>query len=91
MSCVLCKEEFPDCLEFHHIDNTQKEICINDVVKTRDVGRLLREIKKCVILCANCHRKVHAGNIYLHKDLIKPNYAKLLVQIAKNAIKNSNF
>lgn len=27
--------------------------------------RLMKEIEKCVILCANCHRKVHAGVIIL--------------------------
>ena len=30
---------------------------------------LLKEIKKCVCLCANCHRKVHAGIIDLNKYL----------------------
>ena len=31
---------------------------------------LLEEIKKCVCLCSNCHRKIHAGIINL-EDYLK--------------------
>ena len=29
-------------------------------------GKLLFEIAKCVVLCSNCHRKVHAGILDIH-------------------------
>ncbi|WNL63194.1 hypothetical protein [Citrobacter phage Tr1] len=27
--------------------------------------KLIAEIKKCVLLCSNCHREVHAGLLVL--------------------------
>lgn len=62
--CSLCEEDFPAALDFHHIDPSIKEHMV-----TRDVGRkrILNESKKCIILCANHHRKFHAG----HKDTVK--------------------
>lgn len=45
-------------LEFHHLDPTQKD---NKYVNMRGKfsDRLKKELDKCVLLCANCHREVH--------------------------------
>jgi len=58
LKCSVCGENHPSCLDFHH--NFEKNQCINEMVKNR-VGkeRILKEIEKCSILCANCHRKFH--------------------------------
>ena len=58
--CACCGENsHPSVLELHHLDPLEKE---NDpsVLRT-SWERWLTEAQKCVILCANCHRKVHAG------------------------------
>lgn len=61
-SCQLCGERFPDCLDFHHIDPQEKSFSISDAVnKRRSVQSIVPEMVKCVCLCSNCHRKVHAG------------------------------
>lgn len=39
-------------LEFHHVSG-EKEI---NVCNAKSITRAKREIKKCVVLCANCHR-----------------------------------
>ncbi len=44
-------------LEFHHLDPTQKEMTISDDCSTIKIA--LEEAKKCILLCANCHREVH--------------------------------
>nr|DAV04229.1 MAG TPA: INTRON TRANSFERASE [Caudoviricetes sp.] len=51
-----------------HKNPVEKDFTIG---KNRSKGKenLLKEIKKCVCLCANCHRKVHAGIIDLNKYL----------------------
>jgi hypothetical protein len=49
-------------LDFHHVDPKQK--CFN--VSRREIAamkwdRVLKEMKKCVLLCCRCHREHHAG------------------------------
>lgn len=58
--CKICGENEPVALDFHHTDPSQKD---TEVPKLLGYGRkkLLAEIRKCVVLCSNCHRKHHAG------------------------------
>jgi len=59
LSCEICKENHPQCLEFHHTDPSTKKGNISDLVRDFSTKRLMEEINKCVVLCANCHRKQH--------------------------------
>lgn len=47
-------------LEFHHIDPTQKNFEPSKAYKKK-WETLKKELDKCALLCANCHREVHAG------------------------------
>jgi hypothetical protein len=59
--CVRCKTTDPRVLEFHHIDTKKKEFNIADYYYTQySVEKLDKEIKKCLVICANCHRILHA-------------------------------
>lgn len=59
LSCS-CGEDHPSCLEFHHKDPTQKDLSIADAISNGwSISRMIKEIEKCEVLCANCHRKVH--------------------------------
>ena len=61
-ACVGCGRMRPvDALEFHHIDPLTKEFGISTEGIRRDWDKIEAELKKCVLLCANCHREVHAG------------------------------
>ena len=62
--CVLCGEDEYFALDFHHLDPSTKDI---EIVKLRKSSfeRLKKEVEKCAVLCANCHRKVHAGILTL--------------------------
>ena len=66
LSCVICGESDSCCLDFHHLDPSLKD---RDITRAAwngwSVDRLLEEINKCVVLCSNCHRKLHAGHISL--------------------------
>ena len=64
LSCVHCGESHPACLDFHHTDPRQKDFSLGNV-KAMGWGqeKLLSEIKKCVVVCANCHRKLHADGV----------------------------
>lgn len=61
--CTVCGEDAVECLEFHHIDPTQKDQAVSNVAGSWSRERLERELEKCYVLCANCHRKVHSGRI----------------------------
>ena len=56
-----CGENHPSCLDFHHLDPSLKENIVSKMVcmaASRD--RILLEIEKCILICSNCHRKLHA-------------------------------
>ena len=62
--CIICGESEPICIDFHHINPEEKDFTIGQH-RGKNREWLLQEISKCVCLCANCHRKVHAGLINL--------------------------
>ena len=64
--CMCCSETEAVCLELHHLDPTEKEENLSDIVRRGwSWERVMKEAAKCVVLCANCHRKVHADIINL--------------------------
>ena len=61
--CSKCGETNSATLCFHHLG--EKSYCVSDlVVKGFAIARIEAEIAKCEILCANCHRKEHQGNVW---------------------------
>ena len=46
-------------LEFHHLDPTQKDFHLGGKYQTASWDKIRKELDKCVLLCANCHREVH--------------------------------
>ncbi len=54
--CVVCGESDPACLDFDHIDPSEKEFHISQSVYM-SAKKVQKEIEKCQVLCANCHRK----------------------------------
>jgi hypothetical protein len=60
LACVDCGESHVATLDFHHLDPSEKERSLGDIGKYGwSRTKALAEIAKCVILCANCHRKRH--------------------------------
>lgn len=60
LKCESCGEDRAECLDFHHIGD--KDVSVSQAV-ARGWGkdRIIKEIEKCTVLCANCHRVAHAG------------------------------
>ncbi|MFC1612350.1 hypothetical protein ACFL29_00690 [Patescibacteria group bacterium] len=47
-------------LEFHHLDATNKDFDIGNLLNSgRGFDNIKKEIKKCIVICANCHRILH--------------------------------
>lgn len=66
----MCDKIYPVyCVDFHHLDQTQKVAGIAVMSKRAgvDICTFLEEISKCVLLCALCHRKVHFGGIPIER------------------------
>ena len=55
--CIVCGEKDPACLDFHHLHD--KSFNIGNKCRDRSVDSIKNEVDKCVVLCANCHRKLH--------------------------------
>lgn len=57
--CSSCGENHIACLDFHHKDPTTKLFGLSGSPWIYSKKIILSEIKKCICLCANCHRKEH--------------------------------
>ena len=55
-TCKQCGNNDHRVLEFHHLSD--KEFNVGEGIKFSK-ERLLKEIAKCEVLCANCHAKEH--------------------------------
>ena len=68
--CIICGfDEFPEALEFHHVNPKQKSFGIGSShAVTKSLDAQLEEMKKCVLLCSNCHKGVHAQYYTIPSD-----------------------
>lgn len=56
--CEICNyDKCYKALEFHHIDPSKKDFDIS--ANSFAFERMKKEVDKCVLLCANCHRELH--------------------------------
>lgn len=67
-SCQICGyKRCIDALEFHHLKG--KDFGLSRRGLTRSWEKIKKEIDKCVLLCANCHREVHAKKLQLPSEM----------------------
>lgn len=50
-----------EALEFHHLDPNIKSFTISG--KSKSFNSLKSEVDKCILVCSNCHKEIHAGLI----------------------------
>ena len=55
--CKECKEKDIEVFEFDHTDPKEKKHNVSEMVWHYSWKKILQEIEKCQILCANCHRR----------------------------------
>ena len=67
--CSSCDGSFPlATFEFHHLNADTKDFAISSDGIPRPWASVISELAKCAMLCANCHREVHAGVRELFDD-----------------------
>jgi len=67
--CQLCGYKKHNCaLVLHHVDPSKKDINFHHI---NSWSKFKKEIKKCILLCFNCHQEFHNGRIKIPKRIIK--------------------
>ena len=64
--CYICGfNKYLSALEFHHIDGGEdKNFNLSNNFTGYDLNdKIISELDKCIILCSNCHRALHAGEL----------------------------
>lgn len=63
--CQACHGIFhPAAFDFHHLDPKKKDFSITNAFNNKTFEDIKKEVEKCILLCANCHRIEHAGEQY---------------------------
>ena len=83
--CCICGfDAFQEALEFHHVNPETKAFGLTDSKAiTKALEKQLEEARKCVLVCANCHRGIHAGYLELPDnvaDTFNEEYAQKLIE-----------
>lgn len=99
--CQICGyNKSLNALEFHHIDPNEKEMGLGgvrgNIVKWEKIAS---ELRKCILLCSNCHREIHDGvtilpDTYSKFDERYLNYKKIIEkepQIRKGKFRKVNW
>ena len=64
LKCEMCGESHLVCLDFHHNGLEEKDMSISRAVGNGwSIKRIKDEIKKCKVVCSNCHRRIHYSGI----------------------------
>ena len=59
--CHCCGVKYhQSVMDFHHLDPNEKEA---QVAKMGSYEKCLKEAEKCILVCANCHRLIHAKEL----------------------------
>jgi 5-methylcytosine-specific restriction endonuclease McrA len=67
--CAICGYcQCIQALEFHHTNSSGKDFGISARGYTRSWKEVKKELDKCILLCANCHREVHEGLTQLPRE-----------------------
>jgi len=57
--CAVCGFSHPAAIDFHHINYDKSNRKVNTLAQNGNYKAAREEIKKCIPLCANCHRIHH--------------------------------
>jgi hypothetical protein len=54
-------DRYPGALQFHHLDPRSKQLHVSQNGITLSLETIRDEVRKCVLLCSNCHAEVEGG------------------------------
>lgn len=60
--CECCGyDRCTEALEFHHVNPEEKDFNLSDRDIKLNWDEIQKELDKCILVCSNCHREIHAG------------------------------
>lgn len=63
---AVCGGRYPNAVyDFHHLVPGEKDFHLGDKNATTKWETIEKELEKCILVCANCHRTIHSGDIEL--------------------------
>ena len=72
--CICCGyNKTVAALAFHHLNPSEKEFSISDVLASPiSIKKIEEELKKCILVCQNCHCEIHAGIRDIPEIIVQP-------------------
>src|SRR4030043_1994109 len=62
--CIICGyNKYVGAFDLHHKKDSKKEFGLSLRGLTHSWAKIKKAADKCVLVCANCHREIHAGII----------------------------
>jgi len=60
IGCKICRyNKLGCCLDFHHVKPKEKERRITAKMWKSNSDLIRKELKKCIVVCKNCHYEIH--------------------------------
>lgn len=61
IGCKVCGyKKYDKALELHHTGGEKEKDVSNMIRKGVSIKTLKKEVRKCIVVCANCHRELHS-------------------------------
>lgn len=67
LSCSLCPEDDECTIELHHLDPSKKDFNVSELAWRGAWKKLMEEVDKCIVVCGNCHTKIHKYGLEEYK------------------------
>jgi len=68
--CICGYNKCQSALVLHHIDPSQKEFSFGAIrANSKSWAKIVIELRKCILLCHNCHSEIHEGLIFIPNDV----------------------
>jgi hypothetical protein len=67
--CTICGyKRCVSAFDLHHADDSKKKFGLSQRGLTRSWKMIREEADKCILVCANCHREIHANFVQPPKE-----------------------
>lgn len=87
--CKICGKNYPQSVfEFHHLNPKEKIFGISNQGITRSQADIASEAKKCIMVCANCHRLIEYEDFDISEIVSDFNEEKYYITLKELVNKN---